>query len=454
MTSNPLFQLYYWLYHAPQSFLRPSNLNGQREQRTAVVACLLWFWAQFLYLHYWAEQPWPLLESAVEATAVVLIGGFPVLWWATPVSDRWRSLEAVARRWQWRFVFSLLLYVVVAYHLPHAELFRWRRVLSQLIVAEPWWLNLLFFLLGSLAALRVPFLLRDRTTSAAVRWGWVSLAAVYLLLSHSSLISPAFATYRTEGFILAPIYLVLCGWCAWQHRQSRASSPAAGLQGKDVLLAAVCIFTLYWFSTPYVRFGPFIAVQLFILAVVFGTRLGRQHFGYSFEPRWQDARLLAIMVAVALATLVPLGSLLGFLPFSQFNLAPHVSQVLVYVILFSMRVGIFEEVLFRSGLMVLVRDTLRQWGGDRLDPFSIAWGAILTCALLFGIVHMGNTPGNGVELPVVAYRLIYIALATLASLFYCLMFACTQRLWGGVVLHGLVDALAVVFFGASLVTPF
>ncbi|WP_366519116.1 hypothetical protein [uncultured Thermosynechococcus sp.] len=45
-------------------------------------------------------------------------------------------------------------------------------------------------------------------------------------------------------------------------------------------------------------------------------------------------------------------------------------------------------------------------------------------------------------------------MATFASLFYCFTFACTQRLWAGVILHGLVDAIAVVFFGAALVAPF
>ncbi|ATS18627.1 CPBP family glutamic-type intramembrane protease [Synechococcus sp. PCC 6717] len=454
MTPNPLLQFYHWLYRAPQSFLALARFNGTREQYTALLAGLLWFWAQFLYLHYWAQQPWPWLESLVEAAAVVVIGGVPVLWWATPKGDRWRSLTAMASRWQWQFVLGLSLYVAVAYHLPHASLFPWRRVLSHLIVADPWWLNFIFFLVGSVAALRVPFLLRDRTLSGLERWGWVSTAAVYLLLSHSSLISPAFATYRTEGFIITPLYLLLCAWCDWQHGRSPTSPRPVGLQGKDALLAAVCIFTLYWFSTPHFRFGSFIALQLFILAVIFGSGLGRQHFGYSFEPRWGDARLLGIMVIVALATLVPLGSLLGFLPLEEFNLAPPFSKLLVYIVLFSMRVGIFEEVLFRSGLMILIRDTLQQRGGDRHDPFWIAWGAILICALLFGVAHMGNTPGSGVELPVVAYRLIYIALATLASLFYCLMFACTQRLWGGVVLHGLVDALAVVSFGATLTAPF
>lgn len=450
MTPHPLLQFYHWFYKAPQSFLRPARFNGQREQYTALGACLLWFGAQLLYLRYWAEKPWPLLESCVEAAAVVVIGGWPVLWWATPISDRWQSLEAVVNRWQSRLILSLILYIAVASHLPHAEVFPWQRVLHQLVVADSWWLNLMFFLVGSWAALRVPFLLRNPTVAAPVRWGWISTAALYLLVSHSSLISPAFTTYQTEGFLITPLYLLLCGWCNWQQGRPPSSSPS-GLQGKDLLLVAVCLFTLYWFSTPYFRFGPLITVQLFVLAVIFGSRLGRGHFGYSFEPRWGDTYLLGILVIIALATLVPLGSLLGFLPLGAFDLAPPFSKLLVYVILFAMRVGIFEEVLFRSGLMVLVRDVLRQRGGD---PLWTAWGAILICALLFGIVHVGNTPGAEVGLSVVAYRLIYIALATLASLLYCFMFACTQRLWGGVLLHGLVDALAVVCFGAALVAPF
>lgn len=415
----------------------------------AIAACGLWFLAQVLYLHYLSSTPWPWLESVVEAAAVVLIGGFPVLWWA---SGR-RDFETIAQRWPRRLLLSLTLYLTIGLLLPGGPHLRWRQGLGNLIFADQPWLNLPIFLGGVWAMVRVPFLLRQQTTPTAVLWGWISGAALYLLLSHSGLISPAFPKDYTEGFIITPIYLLLCAWGDWQRRHPPRVTPT-GLGLHDIPLIAVSLFGLYWFSTPYFRFGPLVALQLFILVIIFGTGLGRSHFGYSFEPRWRDARLLGGMFLVALITMVPLGSLLGFLPLGHFNFTPSPLEVFVYVTLFAMRVGIFEEVLFRSGLMIFGRDLLQYYGGDRQRPVVIAWGAILICSLLFGILHGGNEPNATIQLPLMAYRAVYIIMATLASLFYCLTFACTQRLWAGVLLHGLVDAIAVVFFGAALVAPF
>ncbi|MFN4195435.1 MAG: lysostaphin resistance A-like protein [Thermosynechococcus sp.] len=449
LTRQPKPTVSQWLAEAPQAFLRLPRFSARREQQMAIAACGLWFLAQFLYLHYLAANPWPWLESLVEAAAVVIIGGFPVLWWARGQRD----VAKMAQRWQARLLLSLGLYIAIGLALPAATHFRWHQILTNLIFADQPALNLLVFLAGVWAMVRVPFLLRQQTTPTAVLWGWIGGAALYLLLSHSGLISPAFPKDYTEGFIITPIYLLLCAWGDWQRRHPPRVTPT-GLGLHDIPLIAVSLFSLYWFSTPYFRFGPFVALQLFILVIIFGTGLGRSHFGYSFEPRWRDARLLGGVFLAALLTLVPLGSLLGFLPLAQFNLTPSPLEVFVYVTLFAMRVGIFEEVLFRSGLMIFLRDLLQQAGGDRQRPVVIAWGAILICSLLFGILHVGNEPNANIQLPLMAYRAVYIVMATLASLFYCLTFACTQRLWAGVLLHGLVDAIAVVFFGAALVVPF
>lgn len=447
--SQPKNTVSYWLAKAPQAFLRSPRFSARREQQMAITACGLWFLAQLLSLHYLSANPWPWLESLVEAAAVVIIGGFPVLWWASGQRD----VEEMAQRWQERLLLSLGLYIAIGLALPETTHFRWHRILTNLIFADQPGLNLLIFLGGVWAMLRVPFLLRQKSTPTPVLWGWISGAALYLLLSHSGLISPAFPKDYIEGFIITPIYLLLCAWGDWQRRHPPRVTPL-GLGLHDIPFIAVSLFSLYWFSTPYFRFGPFVALQLFIVVIIFGSGLGRSHFGYSFEPRWRDARLLGGMFLAALLTMVPLGSLLGFLPLAEFNLTPSPLEVFVYVTLFAMRVGIFEEVLFRSGLMILVRDLLQHYGGDRQRPVVIAWGAILICSLLFGILHGGNEPNADIQLPLMAYRAVYIVMATLASLFYCFTFACTQRLWAGVFLHGLVDAIAVVFFGAALVAPF
>ncbi|BCX12461.1 MAG: hypothetical protein KatS3mg067_1399 [Thermosynechococcus sp.] len=447
--SQPQHSLRDWLATAPQGFLHSPRFSSRREQQVAIAACVLWFWAQLLYLRYLSATPWPWLESLLESTAVVMIGGFPVLWWA---SDQ-RDCAKLAQRWQGRLLLSLGLYMAIGLALPEASRFPWHRVLTNLIFADQGGLNLLIFLGGVGAMVRVPFLLRQNTTPPPLLWAWIGGATLYLLLSHSGLVSPAFPKGYSEGFLLAPLYLLLCAWGDWQRRHPPPTS-ATGLGWQEMPFIALSLFSLYWFSTPYFRFGPFVALQLFILVIILGKGLGRSHFGYSFEPRWRDARLLAALFLVASAILVPLGTLLGFLPLAKFNLTPSPLAVFVYVTLFAMRVGIFEEVIFRSGLMILVRDLLRHYGGDRWRPGVIAWGAILSCSLLFGVLHVGNEPSADMQLPLMAYRGVYILMASLASIFYCLAFACTQRLWVGVLLHGLVDAIAVVFFGAALVAPF
>ncbi|MFN4280191.1 CPBP family intramembrane glutamic endopeptidase [Thermosynechococcus sp.] len=449
LTSQLKLTIGQWLAKAPQAFLRSPQFSARHEQQMAIAAGGLWFLAQVLYLHYLSSTPWPWLESVVEAAAVVLIGGFPVLWWA---SGR-RDFETIAQRWPRRLLLGLTLYLTIGLLLPGGTHFRWRQTLANLIFADQPWLNLPIFLGGVWAMVRVPFLLRQQTTPRPVLWTWSSGAALYLWVSHSGGISPALPKEHSEGFLIAPIYLLLCAWGDWQRHHCLQQRPT-GLGWQHLPLIAVSLFSLYWFSTPYFRFGPLVALQLFILLIIFGSGLGRSHFGYSFEPRWRDARLLTGLFLAALITMVPLGSLLGFLPLAQFNLTPSPLQLFVYTTLFALRVGIFEEVLFRSGLMILVRDLWQRYGGDRRPPAVIAWGAILICSLLFGIVHIGNEPNAHIQLPPMVYRGVYVLMATLASLFYCFVFACTQRLWAGVVLHGLVDAIAVVFFGAALVAPF
>ncbi|BAC08240.1 tll0689 [Thermosynechococcus vestitus BP-1] len=439
----------HWLATAPQAFLRSPQFCSSREQQMAIAACGLWFWAQFLYLHYLSPNPWPWLESLVEAAAVVIIGGFPVLWWARGTPD----FDKIAQRWQRRLLLSLGLYIAIGLALPGATHFPWHQRLTSLILSDRAGLNGLIFLGGVWAMVRVIFLLRDKKTPTPVLWAWISGAALYLFLSHRGLIAPAFPQAYTEGLIITPVYLLLCAWGDWQRRHRLRATPT-GLGVQDIPLIALSLFSLYWFSTPYFRFGPLVALQLFILVIILGSGLGRSHFGYSFEPRWRDARLLAAMFLVALVPLVSLGSLLGFLPLAAFNWTPSPLRVFVYVTLFAMRVGIFEEVIFRSGLMVFLRDLLRHYGGDRQPPVVTTWGAILLGALLFGLLHGGNEPNADVQLSLIAYRGVYMLMATLASIFYCLAFACTQRLWTGVLLHGLVDAIAVVFFGAALVAPF
>lgn len=85
----------------------------------AIAACGLWFLAQLLYLHDLSTTPWPWLESLVEAAAVVIIGGFPVLWWARGQRD----FNKMAQRWPGRLLLSLALYIAIGLILPKQAAF-------------------------------------------------------------------------------------------------------------------------------------------------------------------------------------------------------------------------------------------------------------------------------------------------------------------------------------------
>ncbi len=228
----------------------------------------------------------------------------------------------------------------------------------------------------------------------------------------------------------------------------------------DLLLVAACLISLFWFARPSFTFGPFIGLTTFVLVVIHGTRLGREHFGYSLQIRYADVVYTAKAVLMAAVILVPFALLLRFtqaksvIAFDLGTIARYSLFFLSYAVLFGFRVGLFEEILFRSGLMVFIRDQIQARSYRPLDRKELVTVSALICSVIFGICHIGNNPGAGVALSPFQYKAIYAVLATLASLFYSLAFGETNRLWASITIHGIVDTTAVLLLGASLVVPF
>lgn len=214
----------------------------------------------------------------------------------------------------------------------------------------------------------------------------------------------------------------------------------------------LCAGIIYCFSTPSFSFGVFIAVDLFILILVYGTGLGRDHFGYSFQLRPSDGRILLRNIAIASLVLIPVAIASGFVRpqnVASFSFA----KVFSYFVLFTFRVGIFEEIFFRSGLMVLFRDLLQS---RTQNPSSqqLVWIPALGCSILFGLSHIGNEAITNTTLAPWQYKGLYIILATTASLFYSITFAQTNRLAPSIWIHGFVDTTAVLLLGGFLTVPF
>jgi membrane protease YdiL (CAAX protease family) len=219
----------------------------------------------------------------------------------------------------------------------------------------------------------------------------------------------------------------------------------------DFGLMVLCAAVIYWVSTPSLSFGVFVAVDLFILVLVYGTGLGREHFGYSFQMRSYDWRVLAQTLAIALFTLIPLALLSGFV--HPQRAVVNLPKLLSYFVLFTLRVGIFEEVFFRAGIMALLRDCLLAMGRARFSLQQITWVSALGCSMLFGLVHIGNEAGASTLTPWI-YKGLYILLATTASMFYSITFARSNRLAPAVLIHGFIDTTAVVLLGGFLSVPF
>jgi membrane protease YdiL (CAAX protease family) len=438
-------------------FLQPKPHKALTEGFIALLATLIWFIA-ILFRHHLPEAGnWTLSESLVEALSFVVFAAVPIFGFATQEGDRLTKQILLPRQglgFQVALCAALGVLIAIAKGISLSPRhFDWLTQFNTLIVSDQFWLNTALFLGGVFVALRIPFVVQElrQHRRSSLRWqlyGLLLLNTLYLSVHH--------ATTPWEGFIVSMVYGLICVGLTWPHRLSVNTSPQNRLIPSDFWLMVLCVAILYWFSIPSFSFGIFIGVNLFILVMVYGSRLGREHFGYSFEMRRNDWPVLGAIALAVVVLLVPLAVASGFVQpsLAQNQFSPL--RLAVYFVLFTFRVGIFEEVFFRSGVMVLLRDCLGQgthsWTGGR-SPQAILWLSALGCSALFGLSHIGNGAGSN-TLSLWQYRGLYILLATSASMLYSIAFAKTNRLAVPILVHGFVDTTAVVLLGGSLAVPF
>lgn len=456
-------------------FAEPKPYDGRSEIQFAVLGSCLWFAAIAIRLGF-SNRGWTLPERLVEAASFVVFAAIPAFFLATPPGERLARTVLLKKAGIWFQTGTCLLlgiYISAVKFLGlDSSRFRWLTRLDDLILENQFWLNTLLFLIGVFIVLRIPFLFlkfRDRAFRFERFQDWIKtlwhnpellilllLNFVYISLANTSLVSPRFES-ESSGYWMGFSYFLTFFLMNLPIAKGTSSDRFMVF---DLLLSATCLYSLSWFAGPNFSFGVFIGLTLFILVVIYGTGLGREHFGYSFQTNRREVVYTVKLILLAFVTLVPIAFLLGFTSGTQgsgLNFDSLLNRFLFlfsYGLLFSFRVGVFEEILFRSGLMVAIRDQLLERKKSQLNSKKLVWISALICSVIFGICHIGNEPGAGIALSPFEYKTVYMVLATGASMFYSIAFGETNRLWSSIVIHGVVDTTAVLLLGASLVVPF
>lgn len=440
----------------PYPFVKPQLYNGRGEIAIAVLFCTLWVSAIAVRLS--GVEGWSLAEILFEASAFGIFAAIPVFFLATPWGERLAHRILLPNQGltaQIILCAALGMYVSLGHILTlNPKHFPWLVQLDNLFVPGQFWFNILLFLGGVFVATRIPFVMLElrqvpfHFKAQRQLGGLLLLNTLYLGLHRTGNPMEGIAVGLTYGLVCLGI-----SGPKWKNHRSRDScAPRVRLIPADLFLMILCAGIIYYFSTPSFSFGVFIAVDLFILVLIYGTGLGRAHFGYSFQLRPSDGRVLLKNIAIASLVLIPIAIASGFVrPQGVASFSPL--KVLSYFALFTLRVGIFEEIFFRSGLMVLFRDLLEA-RTDKPSPQPLVWIPALGCSVLFGLSHIGNEAITNTTLAPWQYKGLYILLATTASLFYSITFAQTNRLAPPILIHGFVDTTAVLLLGGFLVVPF
>ena len=464
------------------SFLRRSELanpqqySGTGEVLIAIVGSFLWFVAIIIRLEL-SGRSWTFLEQIVEATSFLIFAAVPVFFLATRPGAEVAKRFLLQRNGLWfqtLVCFLLAIYIgcVKGLSLSSAH-FPLLNHLQNLLLKDQFWLNTAIYLGAVFVVLRIPFLFL-RLKAFQPRQSFLSsptfrirsdrellalllINFLYISLANTGIFSEDFNFQRSNYWVGLIDLLIFC--CVKVLPIS--PRPRDRLRLLDLLLFVVSLLSLFWFSLPSLNFGVFISIDLFILVIFYGVGLQREHFGYSFQVRLSDLLYTICAIVMAFLLLVPAALFFRFGSSSPIALnwtaLPNLTQAaffLSYAILFSFRVGIFEEVIFRSGLMVMIRDHLQSVDRDRPSRKRLVFTSAMICSVIFGICHIGNDPHLGSSLSPFHYKTVYAVLATLASLFYSVVFGETNRLWGAIVIHGVVDTTAVLLLGAALTVPF
>ena len=166
------------------------------------------------------------------------------------------------------------------------------------------------------------------------------------------------------------------------------------------------------------------AIALTVVAVLgwYGFRAWPE-FGYRLVPRWRDAGVALVLTALFAALVIPIGLAIDFLHFPPRQVPSVFTVAAAFVGLF-LTVALPEEVFFRG---ILLHGLDRTW--------QRGWASLLVSSLAFGLMHWNNASD-------LTTRVAYIALATLAGIFYGLAYRRSgNNVLAAVLTHTLVDVI-------------
>ncbi len=151
-------------------------------------------------------------------------------------------------------------------------------------------------------------------------------------------------------------------------------------------------------------------------------------FGYRLVPRLKDVVIALVATAVFAAIVIPIGLAIDFLTFPPTQPPSLVKAVIMFVGLV-LTVAIPEELFFRGILL---------HGLDQM--YRRRWLVLLAVSFAFGLMHWNNADE-------MATRIAYVALATLAGVFYGWAYRRSgNNLLAAVITHALVDTIWATLF--------
>ncbi len=150
---------------------------------------------------------------------------------------------------------------------------------------------------------------------------------------------------------------------------------------------------------------------------------GLPGFGYRLTPRRKDLGVALVLTVIFAAIVIPIGLAIDFLQFPP-SQAPQWSAVVAAFVGLFLTVALPEELFFRGILLHGLDQMLRR-----------RWLALLLSSLAFGLMHWNNA-GD------LTTKIAYVALATLAGVFYGLAYRRSgNNLLAPVITHTLVDLI-------------
>ncbi len=206
-----------------------------------------------------------------------------------------------------------------------------------------------------------------------------------------------------------------------------SSSPVTALMWPKKSLA---LLIALWLVLDYRLYAlldrhayPAVALLIVIAGLALAARYGIKEVQLRL-PRWDDWRLVTLMLAALAITLIPLGLAMGFLHFQP--TLQRLQRTLIEAIPIFIIVALPEEIIFRGAIQHTLQ---RRWHNQTM--------AIAATAALFGLAHLHK---GG---PFPNWR--YAVLAVVAGLGYGIAFA-RRGLMVSSLTHALVDILWRVFF--------